>query len=105
MATYIAPLTHGELSITLKDTNDVPITDATVTADVYDCRGTLTATAQAMPHAGSGVYILTILPTWSDGGSGTFLLGEFIAHITATDTGSNQVTKRIRYVVKFDDDD
>lgn len=99
MALTIDPRTHGTLSIAVKD-GTIPLTDAVLTATIRDPKGKTVATNVSCPHAGSGIYELSILPTWSEV-SGKAVEGSFHAEVTATRLGKQRM-KRIYYLVSFD---
>lgn len=99
MALVIDPQTHGTLAIAVKD-NATPVTDAVVVATIRDPANKTVATNISCPHAGSGIYNLTILPEWSESAGKPFE-GVFHAEVKATRAGKQRV-KRIYYVVVFD---
>lgn len=96
----IDPLTTATLRITVKDGDEVLVTDAVTTADVVAPSGKTIADDVALANTGAGVYTLTILPAWSDDGNGGAVRGVFTALITVTRFGQ-QRTRQFQYLVDY----
>lgn len=96
----IDPLTTGQLKVTVKDATGAVVLDATSVASVYQPSGKRVASAVSMAHVGSGVYVLTVLASWSDAGSGVPLRGVYEVIVTVTRSGLTR-TKRMQYLVDF----
>jgi hypothetical protein len=104
VADYLEPLTDGTLTVQVL-VNDVPKDDATVKAlVVYSPKGVSVATNVTMAAVGgnTGKYILNILAAWSSD-SGKALEGEYVAVVEVVRSGTKR-TRRIRYPVRWDDD-
>ena len=96
----IDPLTTAILKITVKDGAGLLVSDATATADVILPSGKRVANDVAFVNVGSGVYTMTIEPSWSDAGAGKPLVGVFSAVVTITKGGYVR-TKKFDYLVAF----
>lgn len=101
IVTYIPPNTDAQLRITLKDRDGVAITAGTVSADVYNPTGSKVGSGITITHLGSGVWAMPIAASWSFS-AGKYTQGEFVGIITAVYSGNNLV-KRVRWPVQFDD--
>lgn len=104
-ALSLTPNTSGVLSVTVEE-GGVLRDDATVTATVYPPQGRAAlATNVAMPATGggTGIYTLAVDADWSVS-AGKYIEGEYIADVLAV-RGLLQAMSRIRYTVRFTDDD
>ena len=95
----IPPQTDAEVRITLKDRVGAVVTDATVTAKVYNPSGVLVTTAN-MSHTGSGIYLLSFDKAWSTSGTDA-VIGQFILDVKAIRPSGTQRTQRYRLTTAY----
>lgn len=98
--TTIEPKTSATLDVVFKQ-GGVAETAGVVTATIYNSLDEVVATNVAMPHQGSGVFRLLVLPAWSTGANGEAIQGQFNAEVKAIAANAKQRVRRFRFLVTF----
>lgn len=99
----IHPLSAGLLSILVEQEVGgvyLPVTSATVTADVFTPQGIRIVAATGMSHTGNGYYALPIVPAWSLDAYGRVVEGAFTVIVT-TDIGGTKYVDRFTLLIAF----